>query len=70
VPANTLAEQSVSYYREVIERGVPISRGGEFTESDGTKVLYRVVILPMSDDGATISGLLGAANCRVPAEAA
>ena len=70
VPANTLAEQSVSYYREVIERGVPISRGGEFTKSDGTKVLYRGVILPMSDDGATISGLLGAANCRVPAEAA
>ncbi len=70
VPENSLAEQSVSYYREVIERGVPISRGGEFTKSDGTIVLYRGVILPMSDDGATISGLLGAANCREPAKAA
>ena len=69
-PANTLAEQSVGYYREVIEKGVPISRGGEFTKSDGTIVLYRGVILPMSDDGATISGLLGAANCREPAMAA
>ncbi len=67
VPANTLAGQSVSYYREVIERGVPISRGGEFTKADGTTILYRGVILPMSDDGATISGLLGAANCREPA---
>jgi hypothetical protein len=70
VPPNTLAEQSVSYYREVIERGVPISRGGEFIKADGTKVLYRGVILPMSDDDTKISGLLGAANCRVPAIAA
>ncbi len=69
-PKNSLAEQSVSYYREVIERGVPISRGGEFTKADGTRVLYRGVILPMSDDGATISGLLGAANCREPAPVA
>ncbi len=70
VPANTLAAKSVSYYREVIEMGVPISRGGEFVKSDWTKVLYRSVILPMSDDGATISGLLGAANCRELAEVA
>ncbi len=70
VPENTLAERSVSYYREVIARGVPISRGGEFNKSDGTKVLYRGVILPMSDDGVTINGLLGAANCREPAQVA
>jgi hypothetical protein len=68
VPANTLAERSVSYYREVIEKEVPISRGGEFSKSDGTTVLYRGVILPMSDDGETITGLLGAANCRELAE--
>ncbi len=70
VPENTLGERSVSYYREVIARGVPISRGGEFNKSDGTKVLYRGVILPLSDDGVTINGLLGAANCREPAQVA
>ncbi len=70
VPENTLAEKSARYYREVIDKGVPISRGGEFTKSDGTKVLYRGVILPMSDDGETISGLLGAANCRELAQVA
>ncbi len=68
VPENTLAEKSARYYREVVEKGVPISRGGEFTKSDGTTVFYRGVILPMSDDGETISGLLGAANCREAAE--
>lgn len=69
-PRDTLAEKSVRYYREVIQKGVPISRGGEFTKPDGMIVLYRSVILPMSDDGETISGLLGAANCRELADAA
>ncbi len=70
VPENTLAEKSVSFYREVIQRGVPVSRGGEFVKSDGMVVLYRGVILPMSDDGEAISGLLGAANCRELADVA
>lgn len=69
-PLDTLAEKSVRYYREVLEKGVPISRGGEFVKADGTTVLYRGVMLPMSDDGETISGLLGAANCRELADAA
>ena len=63
-PANTLPAVSVAYIDEVLAKGVPISRGGEFYKADGTKVLYRSIILPMSDDGETISGLLGAANCR------
>ena len=70
VPKNSLARESASYYREVIRKGVPISRGGEFLRPDRTTVLYRSVILPMSDDGETVSGLLGAANCRERAEVA
>jgi len=62
--ANTLVHASVSYIHEVICKGVPISRGGEFYKADGVKVLYRSIVLPMSDDGETISGLLCAANCR------
>lgn len=64
VPANTLLEHAASYYQEVLDRRVPISRGGEFRKYDGKKVLYRSIVLPMSDDGHRISGLLGAANCR------
>lgn len=64
VPASSLIEHAASYYQEILDRGVPISRGGEFIKYDGMKVLYRSIILPMSDDGATVSGLLGAANCR------
>lgn len=61
---NELLRASVSYVREVIAKAVPISRGGEFYKYDGTKVFYRSIVLPMSDDGETVSGLLCAANCR------
>lgn len=64
VPANSLLEHAASYFPEILRRKVPISRGGEFRKYDGKKVLYRSIVLPMSDDGRTISGLLCAANCR------
>lgn len=63
-PAGTLPAVAISYVDEVLAKGVPISRGGEFHKAGGTKVLYRSILLPMSDDGETISGILGAANCR------
>jgi hypothetical protein len=69
VPARSLIEHAAAYYEEILQRGVPISRGGEFVKYDGMKVLFRSIIMPMSDDGINISGLLGAANCReVPNE--
>lgn len=55
---------AVSHTRDVLRKGVPMSHGDEFIKIDGTKVLYRSILLPMSDDGETISGVLGAANCR------
>lgn len=68
-PENSLVGKSVTYIDEVLEKGVPITRGGEFFRDNGVKVLYRSILLPMSDDGETISGLLGAANCREVADA-
>ena len=68
-PRDTLVSHAVSYVQAVIAKGVPISRGGEFMREGNIRVLYRSILLPMSDDGTTISGLLGAANCReVPGE--
>jgi hypothetical protein len=64
LPKETLICHAVSYVQAVIAKGVPISRGGEFMRDGNMRVLYRSILLPMSDDGATISGLLGAANCR------
>lgn len=62
---DTLTARSSQYFTEVLEKNAPISRGGEISSVDGIKILYRSILLPMSYDGATISGFLGAANCRV-----
>ncbi len=64
VPPNCLASVAVEYAGVVLERRAPMSRGGEFTEADGIRTLYRSILLPLSDDGETITGILGAANCR------
>ena len=64
LPEATLIAQACSYAQEVLRKRVPISRGGDFIRRDGLRVLYRSILLPMSDDGENIAGLLGAANFR------
>ena len=63
-PTDALPGMALSYIGEVLEKGVPISRGGEFFKPNGTRVLFRSVLLPMGDTENTINGILGAANCR------
>ncbi|MDA1324221.1 MAG: hypothetical protein O3C34_05715, partial [Proteobacteria bacterium] len=53
-----------SMSRGILKKGVPISRGGEFSNPDGTRVLFRSALLPIGESENTISGILGAANCR------
>jgi hypothetical protein len=61
---NTLPSEAVSYLAEVLRKGVPISRGGSFTDKRGVTILFRSIVLPVADDGETITGLIAAANCR------
>jgi hypothetical protein len=64
LPKDTLIDHATSYLEEVMSKEVPISRGGQFVREDGVGILYRSILLPMSHDGESISGILGAANCR------
>ncbi len=68
VPRGSLIERAVYYYEEVLKRKVPISLGQSFVDVHGRTVLYRSIILPLSDDGTTVSQLLCAANSRVVVE--
>lgn len=61
---DTLSALSSCYFTEVLKKNAPISRGGQIDGPDGVQILYRSILLPMSDDGETISGFLGAANYR------
>ncbi len=63
-PTDALPGMALAYIDEVLEKGVPISRGGEYTKPNGTRVLFRSVLLPMGENENTICGILGAANCR------
>jgi len=64
ITRQSLFSVTIDYLDQVLSKGAPISHGGEFYQDDGSKILYRSIVLPMSDDGETISGLLCAANCR------
>lgn len=55
IAQNTLLCAAVSYFDEILEKCAPVCRGDRL---DGTALLYRSIILPMSDDGEMISGLL------------
>lgn len=61
---NTLPAQAVTYLSEVLRKAVPISRGGSFADKRGVTILYRSIVLPLAEDGETITGLIAAANCR------
>lgn len=62
---DTLAERSIRYLPEVLKRKIPVTYGGDVTEPGGRKLLYRSILLPLSDDGAEVTGVLGGANCKI-----
>jgi hypothetical protein len=65
VPPATLLGGACRYYADVIRRRVPISIGGTLAHRDGRTLVYRSIIVPLAEDGASLTHLLGAANFRV-----
>jgi len=61
---NTLPFQAVAYLAEVLRKGVPVSRGGSYVDERGVPILYRSIVVPLAQDGETVTALLAAANCR------
>ena len=60
---------ATDFFPRVLEKRIPVSIGGEAT-SDGRPILFRAILLPLSNDGIRIDSLLGAANCRLSSGAA
>jgi hypothetical protein len=63
---DTLLGCAVEQLNAVLTRKIPITYGGSFTGHDGEPVLYRSILLPLSDDGDEINSILGGANCSLP----
>ncbi len=68
VPAGTLLAQAVGRYRMALSKKVPMTTSGEFSHVHGGTVLYRSILLPLSEGRGTIDFLLGAANWQKKAE--
>jgi hypothetical protein len=60
---NTILHKATAYLGRVIDRRVPISVGGA-TLHLGHPIVFRSILLPLSDNGGDIDGMLGAANFR------
>jgi hypothetical protein len=50
---------------EVLTQQVPVIRSGEFVNEEGETVMYRSILLPLSQDQATVDCVVGGARCKV-----
>jgi hypothetical protein len=64
----TLLDKAVAKYREALLRQEPVLIEDELTRFDGRRLLFRSVLLPLSDDQRSVNFLLGAANGKLAAE--
>lgn len=61
----TLLDQAVRNYRDALEQRTPILGEDELVRFDGSRILFRSVLLPLSDDQKTVNYILGAANGKI-----
>lgn len=59
----TLLRVATSYIGRVVAKQAPISVGGAALHFD-VPILYRSILLPLSERGEAVDGILGAANYR------
>jgi hypothetical protein len=60
--SRTLLKKMVCHYKEALERREPVLLEDELTQFNSRRLLFRSVLLPLSDDQIAINYLLGAAN--------
>ena len=61
----TLLDKAVGQFNDAVEKRLPVLVENKMTLFDGRKLLFRSVLLPISDDQQTINYLLGGANGKI-----
>lgn len=61
----TLLDKAASHLDRTLSAREPILIEDELVRYDGRRLLFRSIMLPLSDDGTAISHVLGAANGRL-----
>lgn len=64
--SETLLGAVLGRLEEVLLRRIPVASDGTIEGPGGEPVPYRSILLPLGKDGREVSGILGAANCRLP----
>ena len=65
VGENTLLGHATHNVEEVLEQQVPVIRSGEFVNEDGQTIMFRSILLPLSQDQSNVDHLVGGARCKV-----
>ncbi len=67
VPQHSLIHYATRDYMVAPLKKGPATSSGEFIGQDGNIVLYRSILLPVTQDQTTVSSVLGAASYRIQA---
>lgn len=62
---STLLDVATHKLARVFDEGCPLLMEDEVTRFDGKRLMFRAVLLPLSDDGKNINYVLGAANGKM-----
>ena len=62
-PVDSVLGLTSRHWREIVDREVPVTRGG-IGHNRGEAVLYRSIMVPLTDDTGRIVVIMGAANWR------
>ena len=63
----SILDKATNHLSEVTQKRDAVLVEEALTRFDGVKILLRCVLLPLSDDGAQVSHILGAANGKIEA---
>lgn len=66
-PDDSVLAQVAQHWREIVERRVPVTRGG-IGVNEGTPILYRGILMPLIDEKQRVCRVIGAANWRAVEE--
>ena len=69
VSKRTLFGRVSDHFLECVANGAPVGIEAEFDTDDGEAIMYRGVLLPFSDDDATVDFVLGAINFKTRSDA-
>ena len=61
----TLLDKATERLRDTVDHRQPVMLEDEILRYDGTRLLFRSILMPLSDDGENINYVLGAANGKI-----